>query len=138
VSDTAPEYIIRKKEVVDFASTYPNCVKWFYTSFYDKLFEKHPNFQPMFKKDMESQGRMLSGMVTSCIDWMGKDDETLHETLVRLVRRHAEFGVQAHMYGEMLDVLFWCLNHCLGTDTFTSEVSTSWAKVRWVSLTYYK
>jgi hemoglobin-like flavoprotein len=70
---------------------------------------------------------------------MGKDDNIVHKSLIQFVREHAELGVKCHQYGEIFDVLFWTIQHCLGPEIFTEEISLSWKKVRCTNfLLYYR
>jgi hemoglobin-like flavoprotein len=97
------------------------------TLFYDRLFEKHPDVKPLFKGDMDEQGRRIMGMIHSTV--MRLDDlDPLRPMLRESGVRHMAYGVGSADYDKMADALYWTLEQVLG-DEFTPEVRLAWIAV---------
>jgi hemoglobin-like flavoprotein len=95
--------------------------------FYGRLFELDPSLRPMFKRDMEEQGRMLMqviGVAVASLDRL----ETLVPVLHDLGRRHSEYGVQDAHYDTVAQALLWTLEQGLG-EKFTPDVREAWTTV---------
>lgn len=94
-------------------------------TFYRRLFELEPALRPMFRGDLEGQGRKLVeaiGMVVGALHRF----ETLRPTLQDLGRRHALYGVRDRHYDTVAAALLWTLAQGLG-DAFTPDVRDAWA-----------
>jgi hemoglobin-like flavoprotein len=95
--------------------------------FYGRLFETHPEVRPLFKGDMDEQGRRIMGMIHSTV--MRLDDLGPLLPVVRASgARHAAYGVKPEDYDKMADALYWTLERVLGKD-FTPPVRAAWAAV---------
>ena len=94
--------------------------------FYTRLFEIDPSLKPMFKGDMQEQGRKLMQMIGMAVQGLTVPGEIMG-LLAELGRKHAEFGtVDAH-YDKVGMALLWALGQGLGAD-FTPEVQTAWTE----------
>ncbi len=95
--------------------------------FYGRLFEIAPEVKPLFKGNMEDQGRKL--MKTLAIAVAGLNDlVAAGPTLEKLGRGHVAYGVQPEHYAKVGEALLWTLGQGLG-DAFTEEVENSWKQV---------
>ncbi len=93
--------------------------------FYGRLFEIAPDVRPMFKGDMEEQGRKLMatlGLVVSGLDKL----ETVLPAARALAVRHVGYGVRPEHYPPVGAALLWTLEQGLGED-FTLETKQAWA-----------
>src|SRR5688572_7905060 len=98
--------------------------------FYNRLFELDPSLRPMFKGNIEEQGRKL--MQTLAVAVRGLDDLGALVPAVRaLGNRHAGYGVRDEHYETVAVALLWTLEAGLG-DAFTSEARAAWATVYWI------
>lgn len=95
--------------------------------FYGRLFEIAPEVKPLFKGDIEDQGRKL--MKTLAIAVAGLNDlDAIVPTLQKLGSGHVAYGVQPEHYAKVGEALLWTLGQGLG-DAFTEEVENSWKQV---------
>ena len=122
--DTAPNFLM-KKNSLDNDTT---CLIWFSEVFYERLFEVSPPSRPLFKNNLQRQGKMLVGLITTSLGLLNSIDK-LVPTLIDLASRHTKYGVVASQYGTLGDVLFWTLRHCLGEDSFNNDTATAWVKI---------
>ena len=100
------------------------------TLFYNRLFDLDPSLRPLFKGDMQEQGRKL--MQTLAVAVAGLDDlEMLVPAVRALGKRHVGYGVRDGHYVTVADALLWTLATDLG-DAFTPEVRDAWATVYWI------
>lgn len=90
LNDTAPQFLLKKKNP-DFV--YVNCIMYFYSLFYSRLFDVHPVAKGLFK-DVESQGKFLVKMISLSLSERSNKD-TYQRTLVKLAEIHNERGVKA-------------------------------------------
>jgi hemoglobin-like flavoprotein len=95
--------------------------------FYRRLFELDPTLQPLFKGDMNEQGRKLMDMLRLAIKGLDRP-ETLKPALAALGRRHADYGVKKHDYETVGEALIWTLEQGLGPG-FTPDVREAWEAV---------
>lgn len=95
--------------------------------FYGKLFDLDPALRPLFKGDMEEQGKKLMRMVGTAVNGLDRLDQ-----IVPAVRdlgiRHAGYGVTDAHYDTVGAALLWTLAQGLG-EAFTPETRTAWARV---------
>ena len=98
--------------------------------FYNRLFDLDPALRPLFKGDIQEQGRKL--MQTLAVAVAGLDDlEALVPAVRALGKRHVGYGVRNEHYVTVADALIWTLATGLG-DAFTPEVRDAWATVYWI------
>lgn len=95
--------------------------------FYQNLFTADPSLQPLFKGNMEEQGKKLMQMIGAAV---GKLDDlsTLVPILQNLGQRHAGYGVQEAHYQTVGGALLKTLGQGLG-EAFTTDVQTAWTEV---------
>ena len=95
--------------------------------FYARLFELDPSIKPLFKIDIEEQGRKLMQVLAVAV--RGLDDlPTLVPVVQALGARHAGYGVKDEHYGTVASALLYALEKGLG-DKFTPEVKDAWVEV---------
>ena len=93
--------------------------------FYDRLFAIAPDVKPLFKGDMEEQGRKLMEMIELAVKGLDRP-ETLLPALAALGRRHAGYGVNESDYETVGEALLWTLEQGLGP-SFTPDIRDAWA-----------
>jgi hemoglobin-like flavoprotein len=93
--------------------------------FYQRLFSLDPAVRPMFKGDMQEQGRKLMTMLGVVVSSLTRLDE-LVPVAQDLARKHVGYGVQAAHYDTVGAALLWTLEQGLGS-AFTEEMKTAWA-----------
>ena len=94
--------------------------------FYLRLFELDPSLRPLFKGDIQEQGRKLMHMIHTAVLGLDKP-ETIIPTVRNLGKRHANYGVQSKHYATVGAALLWALEQGLGKD-FTPETKTAWTE----------
>lgn len=92
--------------------------------FYSNLFEADPELKPLFKGDMQEQGKKLMEMIAAAVRLLDKLDQ-LVPVVQKLGVRHAGYGVQASHYDTVGGALIKTLGQGLG-DEFTDEVRDAW------------
>lgn len=95
--------------------------------FYQNLFEADPNLQPLFKGNMEEQGKKLMQMIGAAVGKLDALDQ-LVPILQNLAKRHVDYGVQASHYATVGAALLKTLEQGLG-GAFTAEVKAAWSTV---------
>ena len=95
--------------------------------FYGRLFEIDPSLRPMFRQDIELQGRKLMDMLTAVVDNID-GLEGLAPKLQALGQRHAGYGVKPEHYGTVSKALIWALAQALGPE-LDAEVKAAWTAV---------
>jgi len=93
--------------------------------FYGRLFELDPALKPMFKTDIEEQGKKLMTMITVAVRGLN-DLDKLVPAVQDLGRRHVGYGVKDEHYETVGTALLWTLEKGLG-GAFTPEVKEAWA-----------
>jgi hemoglobin-like flavoprotein len=94
--------------------------------FYKRLFEIDPSLKPMFKGDMQEQGRKLMQMIGMTVQGLSVPGEIMG-LVADLGRKHVEYGVVDANYDTVCAALMWTLGQGLGAD-FTPEVKGAWAE----------
>ena len=92
--------------------------------FYNRLFEIDPALRPMFKGDLEEQGRKLMQMLGVAVRGLSRLDE-LAPAVRSLGERHAGYGVEDRHYETVGAALLWTLEKGLGTG-FTHDMREAW------------
>ncbi|HSC69443.1 MAG TPA: globin family protein [Cellvibrio sp.] len=95
--------------------------------FYQNLFEADPALKPLFKGDLQAQGKKLIEMITTAVNKL-TELNLLVPVLQNLGARHAGYGVQDSHYDTVGAALLKTLGQGLGTD-FTADVKAAWANV---------
>jgi hemoglobin-like flavoprotein len=94
--------------------------------FYDRLFELDPELRPLFRGDMDEQGRKLMGMIATAVTNLDKL-ESIMLAVRDLGRRHAAYGVSGADYDTVAEALLWTLEQGLGAD-FDDATRAAWAR----------
>jgi hemoglobin-like flavoprotein len=92
--------------------------------FYDRLFELDPSVRPLFKGDIEEQGRKLMQVIAFAVASLG-DANTLLPAVRTLGVKHRTYGVDDRHYDTVGAALLWTLEKGLG-DAFTPPVKEAW------------
>ena len=95
--------------------------------FYAKLFKLDPDIGPLFKGDMQEQGRKLMRLIATAVNGLDRLD-ALVPVVQDLGRRHVAYGVIPEHYDTVGTALLWTLEQGLGTE-FTPEVREAWTVV---------
>jgi hemoglobin-like flavoprotein len=104
--------------------------------FYGRLFELDPSLKPLFKGDMNEQGRKLMAMIGTGVANLDKL-ETIVPAVQDLGRRHAGYGVPLSSYDTVGAALLWTLEQGLGA-SFTPPVKAAWTEVYTILSTVMK
>ena len=96
-------------------------------AFYGRLFEVDPSLRPMFRGDMDEQGRKLMQMLGYAVGALRRLDQII-PAVEDLGRRHASYGVEEEHYTTVAAALLWTLTKCLGA-AFTPEMCEAWTAV---------
>jgi len=94
--------------------------------FYGRLFEIAPAVTPLFRGDIEEQGRKLMGMLGAVVNGLG-NIETILPVASALAKRHVDYGVKAADYEPVGAALLWTLQSGLGP-RWTPEVEAAWTE----------
>jgi hemoglobin-like flavoprotein len=92
--------------------------------FYGRLFELDPSLRPLFKGDIEEQGRKLMYMLRVAVSRLDQLDEIV-PALQMLGQRHVNYGIKDEHYDTVGSALLWTLEKGLG-ETFTAETKAAW------------
>lgn len=94
--------------------------------FYDRLFVLDPSLRPLFKGDMDEQGRKLMTMIGTAVANLHRLDAVV-PAVRDLGQRHAGYGVQPSHYDTVASALLWTLEQGLGDD-FTPSTRQAWVE----------
>ncbi len=92
--------------------------------FYQNLFEADPALKPLFKGDLQAQGKKLIDMITIAVNKL-TELNVLVPVLQHLGKRHGGYGVQDSHYDTVGAALLKTLGQGLG-DEFTQDVKSAW------------
>jgi hemoglobin-like flavoprotein len=92
--------------------------------FYGRLFEIAPEVKPLFKGDIEEQGRKLMQVIATAVGALDRLGDIV-PTVQDLGRRHVAYGVTDAHYDAVAEALLWTLGKGLG-DAFTPAVEEAW------------
>jgi hemoglobin-like flavoprotein len=93
--------------------------------FYGRLFAIDPALRPMFRGDLDEQGKKLMQVLAVGVGALRKPEAIL-PVLEDLGRRHSAYGVTDEHYTTVGAALLWTLEQGLGA-AFTEEVKEAWA-----------
>ncbi|MCX2966793.1 globin domain-containing protein [Gordonia aquimaris] len=94
--------------------------------FYEILFERYPDVEPMFQRDNKVQAAMLRTAIVSVIDNLD-DGEWLTTNLESLGQRHAAMGVTAPMYEAVGECMIAAMTE-IGGDAWTPAMTREWGE----------
>lgn len=95
--------------------------------FYQNLFEADPALKPLFKGDLQAQGKKLIEMISVAVNKL-TELNVLIPVLQNLGKRHGGYGVQDFHYDTVGAALLKTLGQGLGNE-FTEDVKTAWTNV---------
>lgn len=95
--------------------------------FYGRLFQMDPQLRPMFRQDIEVQGRKLMDMLTALTTNLDHFED-LVPVLKALGQRHAGYGVRPEHYDLVTASLIWAFGTAL-QDEFAPEIKAAWLAV---------
>eukprot|EP01038_Epipyxis_sp_PR26KG_P004866 gene4866-6817_t len=113
------------KKKLNLTLTYQSSVSFFYTLFYERLFQVHPSSKSLFTKGIKSQGKMLIELLSLALFELN-NKRKFQETFYRLAVIHCKIGVKAIEYGIVGEVLFWTLKEALGDDEYDTYTHMCW------------
>jgi hemoglobin-like flavoprotein len=93
--------------------------------FYGRLFERLPEVRPLFKGDMDEQGRKLMATIATVVAALDRF-ETVVPAVSALAQRHVTYGVQPVHYTAVGEALLWTLQQGLGP-SFTPATAQAWS-----------
>lgn len=93
-------------------------------TFYDRLFETHPEVRSMFPEDIRPQAKKLLQMLAMVVNGLHRLP-AIQAEVEALARRHKNYGVAEAHYPVVGQTLIWTLEHHLG-DAFTPQVKRAW------------
>jgi nitric oxide dioxygenase len=93
--------------------------------FYGRLFEIAPEARPLFKGDMDEQGRKLMATLAVVVNGLSNLDAVLPAASA-LAKRHVAYGVKPDHYAPVGEALIWTLERGLGAG-WTQELAAAWA-----------
>ena len=94
--------------------------------FYGRLFEIAPEVKPLFRGDIEEQGRKLMAMLAAVVNGLG-NLESILPVASALAKRHIDYGVNAADYAPVGAALLWTLERGLGPQ-WTPELAAAWTE----------
>jgi hemoglobin-like flavoprotein len=92
--------------------------------FYRRLFEIAPHLRPMFRADIQEQGRKFIGTLAVLVGNLDDNDQLL-SVAGTLGRQHAQTGVQPSHYPLVGAALLWALDRALGVH-WTPDTAAAW------------
>jgi hemoglobin-like flavoprotein len=94
--------------------------------FYGRLFAIAPEVKPLFRGDIEEQGRKLMAMLAAVVNGLGNLESVLPAASA-LAKRHIDYGVKAADYQPVGAALLWTLERGLGPQ-WTPELAAAWTE----------
>lgn len=95
--------------------------------FYNRLFQLDPSLRPLFRGDMNEQGKKLMGTM-AVLNGSLERFHTLVDTLRHMGRRHANYGVRPQHYTAVGVALLQTLAEFAGPK-FDRAVEDAWTKL---------
>ncbi len=95
--------------------------------FYGRLFEIAPEVRPLFKSNIDEQGKKLMqvlGVAVNSLSNLG----AIVPTVQALGKRHVGYGVTEQHYATVGSALLWTLEQGLGA-AFTPDHREAWTRV---------
>jgi hemoglobin-like flavoprotein len=92
--------------------------------FYGRLFEIAPEVKPLFRGDMQEQGRKLMATLAVVVSNLGNITSILPAASA-LAKRHVDYGVKASHYEPVGVALLWTLERGLGAQ-WTPDLKAAW------------
>ena len=92
--------------------------------FYQRLFAIDPSLRPMFRGDLDEQGRKLMQILSVAVNCLRHIEQVL-PVVEEMGRRHARYGVRDEHYATVAAALLDTLEDTLG-EAFTPETEQAW------------
>ena len=92
--------------------------------FYNRLFTLDPTLRPLFRTDMNTQGKKLMAMLKLAVRGLDRP-YAIVPAVQQLGQRHVRYGIRPQQYATVGEALLWTLQQGLGDD-FTPEVAEAW------------
>jgi hemoglobin-like flavoprotein len=92
--------------------------------FYGHLFEITPEVKPLFRGDMDEQGRKLMATLAVVVNGLTKL-ETVLPGVSALAKKHVSYGVKPEHYAPVGVALLWTLERGLGKE-WTPDLAAAW------------
>ena len=92
--------------------------------FYDRLFQIAPEVKPLFRGDMDEQGRKLMATLAVVVNAL-TNLETILPAASALAKKHVGYGVKPEYYGPVGAALLWTLERGLGPE-WTPDIGAAW------------
>jgi hemoglobin-like flavoprotein len=92
--------------------------------FYGRLFEIAPEVKPLFRGDMDEQGRKLMATLAVVVNGLTKLEAVLPAASA-LAKKHVSYGVRPEHYAPVGAALLWTLERGLGPE-WTPDLAGSW------------
>jgi hemoglobin-like flavoprotein len=92
--------------------------------FYGRLFQVDPSLRPMFKQDIEVQGRKLMDMLSALMSHIDSIEDMI-PLLKALGQRHVGYGVRPEHYPLVANSLIWAIAMALDEE-FDPELRNAW------------
>ena len=105
-----------------------SCISLFFQTFYSRLFDAHPEAEPMFSSGIKKQGQFLVSMISVSLNLLN-DEEKFRKKMIDLADTHNKRGIKANEYGLVGDVLFYSLHQVLGSEVYNKECHRAWVKI---------
>lgn len=94
--------------------------------FYEILFARYPEVEPMFSSDIRPQAEMLREAIIAVLDHLD-DADWLSGNLGALGRKHAGWGVTAPMYDAVAECMIAAMEE-LGGEEWTPAMTAEWSQ----------
>jgi hemoglobin-like flavoprotein len=94
--------------------------------FYNKLFELDPSLRPLFRGNIEEQGKKLMDMLTMIVARLQRMQDIAGE-VKNLGQRHVGYGTKPEHYQTVGKALLWSLENALG-DHWNMEMHEAWTE----------
>jgi len=93
--------------------------------FYNYVFEIAPAAKAMFRQPMDEQSKKLMATLGFIISKLDKLEDIVSE-VVKLSKRHVQYGVKPGHYAIVGEALLWTLEKGLG-ENWNDELEQAWA-----------
>jgi len=93
-------------------------------TFYGRLFTLDPTIRPLFRSDMETQGKKVMATLALVTHHLDRPEQ-FRMAMRHLGQRHVGYGVQPEDYRLVRQALLWAMAQEL-EDAFTPEVEAAW------------
>lgn len=92
--------------------------------FYGRLFAIAPDVKPLFRGNMDEQGRKLMAVLAVVVNGLARLD-TILPAASALAKRHVGYGVRPSHYTPVGEALLWTLQQGLGAE-WTPALADAW------------